>query len=58
MGLCVEEEYNQQLIQPAISEAASATSVAKVGIHVQRNHDNNINEYEIVLCVLYSLELL
>ena len=56
--LFVEAEQTQQL--PAMSESASATSVAYIGNHVERSHSNNnqalINRQEVAtyVCVTFS----
>ena len=56
--LFVEAEQTQQL--PAISESASATSVAYIGDRVERSHSNNnqalINQQEVAtyVCVTFS----
>ena len=54
----MEAEQTQQL--PAISESASATSVAYIGDRVERSHSNNnqslINQQEVAtyVCVTFS----
>ena len=54
----MEAEQTQQL--PAMSESASATSVAYIGDRVERSHSNNsqalINQQEVAtyVCVTFS----
>ena len=55
----MEEEQIQQL--SAISESASATSVAYIGDHVERSHRNNnqalINQQGVTACACVTFSL-